>query len=125
VITDMTGTAYGSRLHITAGTIGIDDPYPYHLQGSDLDVDLRKIPDTLPITRVESLLALDDFDVTGQFSRPHITGTARLGPSTYLGAAIGAGAVGCGIVMPVRYRGEGMWTISASAASAKRWTSRG
>ena len=108
-IADMVATAYGSNLHIVSGSIGIDDPYPYHLQGSDTALDLRRLPASVPVTRVESLLAFDDFDVTGRFSSPFIKGRAQFASSEYLGATIAAGAAGSidTSVSPVRYSGEG------------------
>jgi autotransporter translocation and assembly factor TamB len=113
VIADLAGTAYGSPLHITAGTVGLDAPNPYHFEGTATGVDLRKLPDSVPITHVESLLALNTFDVAGQFTPLLLKGNAQLGDSTYLGASIAAGAVGAidTSVTPVRFSGEG--TVSS------------
>lgn len=110
LIADATGTAYGSALHITNGSIGIDAPYTYRFQGSDTGLDLRRLPPEVPITHVDSQLALDAFDVDGQFETPaFIRGGAEFGASVYLGAAIGAGTVGSidTSATPVRYTGEG------------------
>ena len=110
VIADATGTAYGSALHITSGFIGIDAPYTYRFQGDDSQLDLRQLPPQVPITHVESQIALAWFDVNGQFETPpFIRGDAEFGPSEYLGAAIGAGSTGWidTSVTPVQYDGEG------------------
>ncbi len=109
VIADLTGTAYGSPLHITAGTVGLNAPNPYHFGGSATGLDLRKLPDSVPVTHVESLLALNTFDVAGQFTPLSLKGSAELGDSTYLGASIAAGAVGAvdTAVVPVHFSGEG------------------
>ena len=110
LIDDATGTAYGSALHITNGSIGIDAPYTYRFQGADAGLDLRMLPPQVPITHVESRIALDWFDVDGQFeASPFIRGDAEFGPSEYLGAAIGAGTTGWidTSVSPVQYAGDG------------------
>ena len=108
VIANATGAAYGSVLHVTSGTIGIDAPNAYHFVGTDSNLDLRKLPASVPVTHVESLMALDAFDVAGQFEVLSLTGHAQFGDSTYLGAAIAAGAVGAidTSVTPVRYSGD-------------------
>jgi autotransporter translocation and assembly factor TamB len=109
VVADLVATAYGSPLHVTAGTIGLDAPNPYHFEGASTGVDLRKLPDSVPVAHVESVLALDTFDVAGQFTPLSLKGNATLGESTYLGAEIAAGAVGAvdTSVVPVRFSGEG------------------
>ena len=109
VIADATGTAYGSALHITAGSIGVDTPNTYRFVGTATGLDLRRLPASVPVTHVESLFALDAFDFAGQFTPISFTGQARLGDSTYLGAAIEAGAAGAidTTASPVRFSGEG------------------
>jgi len=110
LIADATGAAYGSQLHITQGSIGIDEPFSYHFVGSDAGMDLTKLPPEVPITHVASDLALDSFDVTGQFASPlFIKGEARFGASTYLGARVGAGTVGAvdTSTTPTQYSGDG------------------
>ena len=109
MLADVTGTAYGSAVHITSGSIGIDAPFAYRFAGAATHMDLRELPPQVPVTHVESLIALDSFDVTGQFEPPSIAGRAQLGDSVYLGAAIAAGTVGAidTSAVPVKYSGEG------------------
>jgi autotransporter translocation and assembly factor TamB len=110
LIADATGTAYGSSFHLTGSSIGIDAPNAFHFRGSDANMDLRKLPPQVPLTHVESLVALDAFDVTGQFDAPSfIRGGATFGGSEYLGAQIAAGASGTidTSATPVVYGGEG------------------
>jgi autotransporter translocation and assembly factor TamB len=110
LIADATGVAYGSHMHIVNGSIGIDAPYAYHFVGSDTGLDLTALPPQVPITHVPSVLALDTFDVTGQFAAPaFIAGGATFGDSVYLGAKLGAGTAGTidTSTTPVRYTGEG------------------
>ena len=108
LIDQLSAVAYGARITSTSGAIGLDSPYPYRFQGSMAELDLRLVPETVPVPRVESVLALD-YDVIGSFSRPFITGTARFGPSTFLGASIGDGMVGTidTAVTPIHYTGDG------------------
>ena len=49
------------------------------------------------------------YDVSGTFSHPFIVGQARLQPSTFLGAQVGAGTVGSIDThqQPLHYSGEG------------------
>jgi autotransporter translocation and assembly factor TamB len=100
--------AYGSKVSTTDGTIGIDDPFPFRFQGTAADLDLRRLPPTIPVPHVESVLTLD-YDVSGTFARPFIAGHAVFAPSQFLGAAIGAGTVGSidTSQKPLRYSGEG------------------
>jgi autotransporter translocation and assembly factor TamB len=110
LIADATGVAYGSDLHITTGSIGIDEPYTYRFVGSDAGMNLTKLPPEVPLTHVDSRLAIDAFDVNGQFGSPaFIRGNARFGASEYLGAAIGPGTIGSidTSATPVVYSGEG------------------
>ncbi len=108
LVSNLTATAYGSDLLIASGAIDIDAPFRFHFQGTDRDLDLRRVPSTIPVPRVESTLAFD-YDVTGQFRLPFITGSARFDDSEFLGAAIGRGAIGFIDTSnaPVRYTGEG------------------
>ena len=108
LIDRLTARAYRAHLSSTTGSIGLDNPYPYHFQGSMSELDLRFIPETVPVPRVESVLALD-YDVVGSFSRPFITGEARFRESTYLGATIRDGMVGTidTASSPIRYSGDG------------------
>ena len=108
LIDRMTGLAYGAHLPSTTGSIGLDDPYPYHFQGSMTGLDLRLVPKTVPVPHVETVLALD-YDVTGQFSQPFIKGRAQFAPSEFLGATIGEGTIGTidTETRPIRYSGDG------------------
>jgi autotransporter translocation and assembly factor TamB len=100
--------AYGGNVRLSSGVIAFASPFPYQFRGSASEIDLRQLPDAIPVPHVESMLAFD-YDVTGQFSAPFITGHAVFAPSEFLGAQIGAGASGTvdTAVRPVRYTGEG------------------
>ena len=100
--------AYGANVQLSAGSISFDTPYRFRFQGTATQVDLRRVPETVPVPHVESLLAFD-YDVTGQFSSAFIAGGATFGPSEFLGARIGAGATGTidTSVRPILYAGEG------------------
>jgi autotransporter translocation and assembly factor TamB len=71
-------------------------------------LDLRGLPEEIPVPHVETALAFD-YAVDGRFSRPFITGRAAFAPSEFLGARIGAGTVGTidTAVQPIQYNGEG------------------
>jgi autotransporter translocation and assembly factor TamB len=107
-IASATATAYGANLRLTAGNIGLADPYPFRFVGTANGVDLRDVPKDVPVPHVQSVLTFD-YDVTGRFSKPYIAGSARFGDSEFLGAAIGAGAVGAidTLAQPIHYSGEG------------------
>ena len=109
LISEASGIAYRSNFHIAAGSLGIDTPYRFRFQGTDSSLDLRLVPPSVPVPHVDSVLALD-YDVTGQFATPaYLKGDARFHDSDFLGAVIGAGAVGSidTSADPVRYTGEG------------------
>jgi autotransporter translocation and assembly factor TamB len=108
LIDRLTGVAYGAHLASTTGSIGLAGPYPYHFQGSMTGLDLRLVPDTVPVPHVETVLALD-YDVTGQFSEPFIKGRAQFAQSEFLGATIGDGFIGTidTETRPIRYSGDG------------------
>ncbi|HMD34016.1 MAG TPA: hypothetical protein VKH42_03560, partial [Vicinamibacterales bacterium] len=108
VIAQADAVAYGARVSTGNSTIGIDDPFPFHFQGAAADVDLRRVPKTLPVPLVESTLAFD-YDVTGRFGHSYIAGRAVFRPSEFLGVAIGAGTVGTidTSQTPIRFTGEG------------------
>jgi len=108
LIERMTTAAYGAHLPSTTGSIGLDNPYPYHFQGSMTGLDLRLVPKTVPVPHVQSVLALD-YDVTGQFSEAFIKGQARFAPSEFLGAAVGEGTIGSidTETRPIKYTGDG------------------
>ena len=103
-----TARAYGAGATVANGSIGIDAPFPYRFQGVINQIDLRNIPATIPVPRVESVLTFT-YDVQGTFRQPFIIGQAKFEPSTYLGAAIGAGTVGSIDTQqqPLHYTGEG------------------
>jgi translocation and assembly module TamB len=108
VIAEAIATAYGANLRVSAGTIGIDSPFPFQFQGTAHRVDLRRVPATIPVPHVETTLAFD-YDVAGRFRLPYLAGRAVLGPSEFLGASIEAGTIGTldTSTTPVRYSGEG------------------
>ena len=85
--------AYGANVTTTDGSIGIDEPFPFRFQGTTAGIDLRRVPATVPVPRVESLLTFE-YDVSGRFSDPFIIGHATFARSEFLGATIGAGTVG-------------------------------
>ncbi|MEO8256585.1 MAG: translocation/assembly module TamB domain-containing protein [Acidobacteriota bacterium] len=108
LIAEATATAYGADVRLTRGTIGIMDPYPFHFPGTMADLDLRGVPETIPVPRVESRLTFE-YDVIGRFSNPFITARARFSPSEYLGARIGDGTIGSidTSVKPLIFTGDG------------------
>jgi hypothetical protein len=108
LIATASARAYGGSVSLSSGTIAFASPFRYRFRGRASGIDLRRLPDTIPVPHVESLLAFD-YDVAGQFSSPFITGTALFAPSEFLGAHIGGGASGTidTAVRPVRYSGEG------------------
>jgi hypothetical protein len=121
-----TARAYGAGATVANGSIGIDSPFPYRFQGVINKIDLRNIPETVPVPRVESVLTFT-YDVQGTFSQPFIIGLAKFEPSTYLGAAIGAGTVGSIDTQqqPLHYTGEGDVTGATCIVSGRGSTSGG
>jgi hypothetical protein len=103
-----TAVAYGADVVMEAGSIGLKSPYPFRFQGTARSVDLRLLPDTVPVPHVDSLLAFE-YDATGQFVSPFLIGRAWFEASEFIGAAIGAGTVGSidTTSMPISYSGEG------------------
>jgi autotransporter translocation and assembly factor TamB len=108
LIAEATATAYGAEVRLVRGSIGITGPFPFRFPGTMARLDLRNIPATIPVPRVESLLAFE-YDVVGRFSEPFITGRARFSPSEFLGARIGDGMIGTidTSVKPLTYSGDG------------------
>jgi len=100
--------AYGARVTTANGSIGIDGPFPFRFQGRVNGIDLRRVPATVPVPRVLSLLTFD-YDVSGRFSDPYITGNATFDRSLFLGATVGAGTVGSidTLQKPLRFTGDG------------------
>jgi autotransporter translocation and assembly factor TamB len=107
LIDRLTALAYNARISSTSGSIGLDRPYPYSFTGSMSDLDLRRIPEEIPVPHVESDLAFD-YTVIGRFSQPFITGSARFRDSEFLGAAVGAGTEGTidTAAAPTTYSGD-------------------
>jgi len=108
LIADASAVAYGAAVTTHDSTIGIDAPFPFRFQGRTTGIDLRRVPKTVPVPRVESLLTFD-YDVTGRFAEPFIAGRAIFARSEFLGATVGDGTVGSIDTQqkPVRYSGEG------------------
>ena len=108
LVAEASATAYGAAVTTHTATIGIDAPFPFRFQGRTTGIDLRRVPRTVPVPRVESLLTFD-YDVTGRFSEPFILGHATFAPSEFLGARIGDGTVGSIDTQqkPLRFSGDG------------------
>ena len=100
--------AYGARVTTADGSIGIDGPFPFRFQGRVDGIDLRRVPATVPVPRVESRLTFD-YDVSGRFSNPYIIGGATFDRSRFLGATVGAGTVGSidTVQKPMHFTGDG------------------
>jgi autotransporter translocation and assembly factor TamB len=92
MVTNATGVAYGSPVRAT-GWIDIPEPYGFHLTGRATNLDLRRLPATVPVPHMRSSLTFD-YDATGRFAHPMIMGNAAFEDSTYLDARIAAGARG-------------------------------
>src|SRR5882672_6352381 len=99
---------HGANVTTKDASIGIDEPFPFRFQGTTIAVDLRRLPEAIPVPHVESLLAFD-YDVSGRFSEPFIIGRAQFARSQFLGATVGAGTVGSidTLQKPIRYTGDG------------------
>ena len=108
IVESGTATAYGANVTLDAGRIGIDSPYTFNFAGLADGVDLRMLPESVPVPHVESTLHLR-YDVNGQFSRGFLIGTALFGPSEFLGASIAEGATGAidTQASPFVYSGKG------------------
>jgi autotransporter translocation and assembly factor TamB len=109
LISRATGTAYGAGVDAHDSAIGIESPFTYRFQGAVTNIDLRKLPEEVPVPHVESLLSFN-YDVSGQFSDAFITGQASfIVPSTFLGASLGGGTFGSVDTSqhPIAYSGEG------------------
>ena len=100
--------AYGANVTTTNSSIGINEPFPFRFRGRTTAIDLRRVPTAVPVPHVESLLTFD-YDITGQFSDPFITGGATFAQSQFLGATVGAGTVGTidTSQKPLHYSGDG------------------
>ena len=100
--------AYGARVTTANASIGIDGPFPFRFQGRVNGIDLRRVPATVPVPRVASLLTFD-YDISGRFSDPYIIGGATFDRSLFLGATVGAGTVGSidTLQKPLHFTGDG------------------
>jgi hypothetical protein len=107
-IATATATAYGAHVRLDAGVIGIDAPFPFVFSGAAEGVDLRRVPSRVPVPHVESTLSFD-YQVTGQFRRAFLKGTADFRESDFLGIGIEPGTTGSldTSVRPFAYSGEG------------------
>jgi len=103
-----TARAYGAAVVARDSSISIDSPFRYRFQGTVTQIDLRRVPATVPVPRVESLLTFD-YDVAGRFARPFIAGRATFARSTFLGASINGGATGSIDTSedPISFSGDG------------------
>jgi len=108
LVASATATAYGAGVVANDSSICLDSPFPYRFRGTVTQIDLRNVPERVPVPRVESTLTFD-YDVNGQFSQPFIAGQAAFASSTFLGASIGAGASGRvdSSATPIAYAGDG------------------
>lgn len=106
-IAEATGIAYGASLTVSDGEIAIDRPYPFRFVGTAARVDLRALPDSVPVPHVDSRLAFD-YDVTGQFTLPFVRGRALFQLSEFLGATVRAGTAGSvdTSARPLQYSGD-------------------
>jgi len=108
-IAEATATAYGAGVTSTAGsTIGLDEPFPFRFRGTITQIDLRRLPEPIPVPHVESRLTFD-YDVNGRFSEPFIAGRATFASSEFLGATLAPGTVGSinTGATPLLFAGEG------------------
>jgi autotransporter translocation and assembly factor TamB len=108
LVAQASATAYGAAVELHDGSIGLRPPFAFRFQGTVTQVDLRNLPATVPVPHVESLLTFD-YDTTGQFSEPFITGRAAFAPSMFLGASINGGTVGAIDTsrQPLQFSGDG------------------
>jgi len=100
--------AYGGRVTTANSSIGIDGPFPFRFQGQVNGIDLRRVPSTVPVPRVASVLNFD-YDISGRFSDPYIIGGATFARSLFLGATVSAGTVGSidTLQKPLHFTGDG------------------
>ena len=92
LVDNATAVAYGSPVR-ASGWIDIPEPYGFHLVGHATNLDLRRLPDNVPVPHMRSNLTFD-YDATGRFANPMIVGNAAFENSTFLDARISAGARG-------------------------------
>ena len=103
-----TARAYGSAMTTASSSIGVDEPFPFRFQGTAANVDLRRVPQTVPVPHVDSLLTFD-YDVNGQFSNAYLAGRAQFARSVFLGATVESGTVGTidTHASPLQFSGNG------------------
>jgi len=108
LIDEARGIAYGAGVTTRNGSIGLDAPFPYRFAGTVTTIDLRNVPEAVPVPHVESTLTFD-YTVNGRFSEPFIVGNATFARSEFLGATVGAGTVGSIDTQqqPLHYTGDG------------------
>lgn len=108
LIDGLNGVAYGATMTSTTGSIGLDSPFPYRFKGTMSRLDLRRVPEEVPVPHVESTLALE-YDARGQFSQPFITARGRFHDSRFLGATVVEGTTGSidTASRPTAYAGQG------------------
>jgi autotransporter translocation and assembly factor TamB len=108
LVTDAKARAYGADVTTANGSIGLDDPFPFRFAGTAAGLDLRLVPKSVPVPRVESTLTFN-YDIAGQFSDAFVIGHAAFAESRFLGATIGAGTSGSldTSQKPLRFAGEG------------------
>ena len=92
MVDNATLVASGSPVRAT-GWIDIPEPYGFHLAGHATHLDLRQLPDTIPVPHMRSDLTLD-YDSTGRFANPVLVGRATFDGSTFLDMRISGGARG-------------------------------
>jgi len=107
-VAEATGAAYGAGVTTANASIGLDEPFPFHFTGIVTRIDLRHLPEAVPVPHVESVLTFD-YDVNGRFNEPFIAGRATFAASEFLGTTIGPGTVGSinTSQMPLHYTGDG------------------
>jgi hypothetical protein len=108
LVAEATAAAYGAGVRLATGAIGIESPYPFRFAGRAVGLDLRRLPESVPVPHVETRLTFD-YDVLGRFSAPFVTGRAQFAASEFLGASVGPGTAGSldTASSPIRYSGEG------------------
>ncbi len=92
MIDNTTAVAYGAPVQAT-GWLDIPEPYGFHLKGHASRLDLRQLPETVPVPRKRSNLTFD-YDATGRFANPFLVGKATFDDSSFLDVRISAGAHG-------------------------------
>lgn len=92
LVDDARGTGYGSPF-TAAGWIDLPEPYAFHLTGRATHLDLRRLPETVPVPHLRSDLTFA-YDATGRFQNPILIGSAGFDESTFLDARVATGSHG-------------------------------